>query len=145
MDILQKNILKYQKVHKDAGTITRSYDSAGYDIKSSENCIIPAQGQTLINTGIKLELPEGCYGRLSDRSSMAYKNKLHVHGGVIDKDFTGEIKVLLHNISNEDYKINKGDKIAQLILERIIIAEIEECEIFRETERGASGFGSTGI
>lgn len=93
--------------------------------------------------------PEGTYGRIAPRSGLAVKSGISTGAGVIDADYRGEVKVLLFNHSDADFNIEKGDRIAQLILERIYTPEIEVLddnawEVENNTERGAGGFGSTG-
>ena len=123
-----------------------SAGAAGYDLHSTENvCIYPGK-RVAISTGVSIKMPEGVYGRVAPRSSLAVKHGIHVGAGVIDPDYRGEIKVLLFNHSkNHQYQVNEGDRIAQLILERyetpLIVQMFGDLE---ETERGEGGFGSTG-
>ena len=137
-------VLKYEKLNADAGTIIRNYNSAGYDLQSAVTCIIPPHEQKLICTGIRLQLPEKCYGRLTERSGHAYNHKLQVCAGTIDNDYHGPIKVLMFNRGSSAYHVVKGERIAQLILEEYIIAEIQETKITANSERNDKGFGSTG-
>ena len=89
-------------------------------------------------------IPEGVYGRIAPRSGLAAKHMIDIGAGVIDPDYTGEVKVVIFNHSNNDFVIKKGDKIAQLILERVSILEpIIRLQKPRATERGGQGFGST--
>ena len=125
---------------------TRGSDrSVGYDLYSSEDAIIPCQaGRALVGTGITIVLPDGVYGRVDTRSGLAVKHCINVGAGVIDTDYTGEIKVVLFNHGEADFEIKKGDRIAQLVLERCETPQIEEISIVEDTERGSGGFGSTG-
>lgn len=120
--------------------------AAGYDLYSSEEAVIPAQGQGLVATDISIIVPVGTYGRVAPRSGLAVKHGISTGAGVIDADYRGEVKVVLFNHSKKDFEIKKGDRIAQLVLERIINADIKEisAEELTNTERGAGGFGSTG-
>jgi deoxyuridine 5'-triphosphate nucleotidohydrolase len=70
-----------------------------------------------------MELPLGCYGQIADRSSMAFNNHIHVIGGVIDSDYRGPIQIILHNLGHEPYHIQRGDKVAQIILQKILLLE----------------------
>jgi len=99
----------------------------------------------LVSTGIALGIPEGNYGRIAPRSGLSYKNGIDIGAGVIDSDYTGEIKVLLINISNEPFEVEVGDRIAQIIIGKYLVTEIEEVEKLDESERGDAGFGSTGV
>ena len=126
--------LGVKKLCYDAIVPTRGSDGAvGYDLYSSEDVVVPCQaGRALVGTGITVVLPPGVYGRVAPRS------------GVIDPDYTGEIKVILFNHGENDFEIKKGDRIAQLVLERCETPPVEEINIVEDTERGSGGFGSTG-
>lgn len=120
--------------------------SAGYDIYASEEAVIPAQGQGLVGTDISVAVPIGTYGRVAPRSGLAVKHGISTGAGVIDADYRGEVKVVLFNHSQKDFQIQKGDRIAQLVLERIVMADIKQitAEELDTTARGEGGFGSTG-
>ena len=138
--------LKVKKLTFDAVVPTRGSNGAvGYDLYSSEDAIVPNQaGRALVGTGITVVLPPGVYGRVAPRSGLAVKHCINVGAGVIDPDYTGEIKVVLFNHGMSDFEIKKGDRIAQLVLERCETPPIEEISIVEDTERGSGGFGSTG-
>ena len=104
---------------------------------------IPAKGQGIIGTGIAIGLPPNTYGHIAPRSGLALKHSLAVNAGVIDADYTGEIKVILVKLGTKEYKIHKEDKIAQLIVERIASEEAILGENLENTERGIKGFGSS--
>ncbi|CAH0551877.1 unnamed protein product [Brassicogethes aeneus] len=140
-----KMVLKFTKTVPHALPPTKgSIKAAGYDLKSALKCVVPARGKMMVDTGIKVELPEGCYGRIAPRSGLAAKNFIDVGAGVVDEDYRGVIKVILFNHSDEDFPVNIGDRIAQLICERIFYPELEEVKDLTDTERGEGGFGSTG-
>jgi dUTP pyrophosphatase len=130
----------------DAIVPTRGSDGAvGYDLYSTEDTTVPCQaGRALVGTGITVVLPQGVYGRVAPRSGLAVKHCINVGAGVIDPDYTGEIKVVLFNHGDKDFEVKKGDRIAQLVLERCETPPIEEISIVEDTERGSGGFGSTG-
>ena len=131
--------------YEDAQPPTRGSDeAAGYDLYSYESETIVSNQIKLIDTGISIRVPEGTYGRIAPRSSVSKKGIL-INAGVIDRDYRGPVKVMVHNLSNNDYVINKNDRIAQLILEQIKTPPVELVEELDDTERGAGGFGSTGI
>tara|TARA_Y100001970_G_scaffold293482_1_gene440546 strand:+ start:4459 stop:4890 length:432 start_codon:yes stop_codon:yes gene_type:complete len=120
-----------------------SKDAAGYDLYSNEGGRI-APGQTrLFDTGISFKVPIGTYGRIAPRSGLSKKG-IMVNAGVIDRDYTGPVKIMLHNLSNDTYEVKKDDRIAQLILEKIETPEMILVDNLDNTERGSSGFGSTG-
>ncbi|GAA5936088.1 hypothetical protein JCM3775_003576 [Rhodotorula graminis] len=118
--------------------------AAGYDLAAAEAKVVPAQGKALISTGLAIAVPEGTYGRIAPRSGLASKHMIDTGAGVIDADYRGEVKVLLFNHAKEDFQVNAGDRVAQLILERIVTPEPQEVASLADTERGAGGFGSTG-
>ncbi|CAR28164.1 hypothetical protein ZYGR_0N06550 [Zygosaccharomyces rouxii] len=122
-----------------------STSAAGYDMYSAEKTLIPKRGQNLVSTEISITVPQGTYGRVAPRSGLAVKNGIQTGAGVIDRDYTGEVKVVLFNHTDKDFEINVGDRIAQLILERIVEdASVVVVESLDETSRGTGGFGSTG-
>ncbi|RKP31897.1 deoxyuridine 5'-triphosphate nucleotidohydrolase [Metschnikowia bicuspidata] len=120
--------------------------AAGYDLYSSEDAVIPAQGQGLVATDLSIIVPVGTYARVAPRSGLAVKHGISTGGGVIDADYRGEVKVVLFNHSTKDFEVRTGDRIAQLVLEKILNAEIVEIakEELDSTARGEGGFGSTG-
>lgn len=138
--------LKVQLRSPDATAPTKgSKTAAGYDIYASQHTVIPSHGQGMASTDISFTVPTGTYGRIAPRSGLAVKHGIQTGAGVVDRDYTGEVKVVLFNHSNKDFEINKGDRVAQLILERIVDdAEIVIVESLEETARGFGGFGSTG-
>jgi len=118
--------------------------SAGYDLFASKSVSIDPGQTVLIDTDIAVCLPEGVYGRIAPRSSLAVKHGIAVMAGVIDKDFRGHVRVALLNTGGEALIVNKHDRVAQLLLERIETPDIVVVDCLDETERGAGGFGSTG-
>ncbi|KAL4081978.1 dUTPase-like protein [Scleroderma yunnanense] len=126
--------------------------AAGYDLYSAENKTIPARGKALIDTQISIAVPDGTYGRVAPRSGLetkgtdktASKFMIDTGAGVVDADYRGVLFVLLYNLSDKDFEVKEGDRIAQLILERIYTPQVLEVESLDETVRGTSGFGSTG-
>lgn len=118
--------------------------SAGYDLKSAYDYVVQKKGKILIKTDIAIQLPTGCYGRIASRSGLALNSSICVQAGVIDPDYRGNIRVLLFNFSDTDFFITKGDKIAQLICEVILLPDVVESKSLDDTDRGDKGFGSTG-
>ena len=137
--------LKVKKLTFDAVVPTRGSDGAvGYDIYSTDELIIPPTHCALVGSGVAIVLPPGVYGRVAPRSGLAVKHGIQVGAGVIDPDYTGEVKVVLFNHGHADFQVNKGDRIAQLILEKCDTPEVVEIGLLEDTERGSGGFGSTG-
>jgi dUTP pyrophosphatase len=118
--------------------------AAGYDLASAEYVNIPPRGHKLIKTDLAIAVPENTYGRIAPRSGLAYKYALDVLAGVIDADYRGNVGVILFNHSDQIFMVQKGDRIAQLILEKIETPEITQVENLPESVRGQGGFGSTG-
>ena len=119
--------------------------AAGYDLASAEETVVPAKGKTVVKTGISIATLEGCYGRIAPRSGLAVKRYIDVGAGVIDSDYRGEVGVVLFNHSDEDFEVKQGDRIAQLILEKIATPQVKETADLPSTMRGSQGFGSTGL
>ena len=93
--------------------------AAGYDVYSSKATTVPAWGKALVDTDISIAVPVGTYGRIAPRSGLASKHSIDTGAGVIDADYRGPVKVLLFNLSNTDFKVEAGDRVAQLIVERV--------------------------
>ncbi|XP_041982690.1 deoxyuridine 5'-triphosphate nucleotidohydrolase [Aricia agestis] len=138
-------VLKFTRLTTNAFAPSKgSEKAAGFDLKSAYDYVVPARGKELIKTDIQIELPSGCYGRVAPRSGLAVKNFIDVGAGVIDEDYRGNVGVVLFNHSDNDFVVNKGDRIAQLICEKIFYPEIVEANSLSETQRADGGFGSTG-
>lgn len=139
--------LKVKKFSEDAVLPKKGrLGDAGFDISSVEDIIIPPNSWKLVNTGIGITVPIGTYGRLAPRSGVSTKG-IMINAGVIDYNYTGIIKCLMMNLSpDKEYQVKKGDRICQLILEKIV-NECNICEVdtLEETDRGANGFGSSGV
>lgn len=117
---------------------------AGADLKAVETCVIAARSRKLVATGISLELPEGYVGLIWPRSGPAVKLGLDSGAGVIDSHYRGEVKVLLFNHSDDEIRIQAGDRIAQLIVQKVETVKFITSESLNETARNTAGFGSTG-
>ena len=134
------------KLLSDTATVPTLGDphAAGYDLYSSEATCIPPHTRQLVKTDIAIEIPDGHYGRIASRSSIASRKSVDVGAGVIDRSYRGEVKVLLFNASDREFVINLNDRIAQIILEKYSSFPIQVVDALSETERGDGGFGSTG-
>eukprot|EP00727_Mastigamoeba_balamuthi_P006863 m51a1_g2798 putative dutp-pyrophosphatase-like 1 (149) ;mRNA; r:75344-76068 len=119
--------------------------SAGYDLSSAHDYLIEAHGKCLVHTDIAVAIPPGHYGRVAPRSSLAWKHHIDTGAGVIDADYRGPLGVLLFNHSDTAYYVKAGDRVAQLILERISTPPVQVVTSLPPTTRGAGGFGSTGV
>jgi dUTP pyrophosphatase len=119
--------------------------AAGIDIMANQDMIIPLGERSPISTGIALVAPPGTYGRIVPRSGLAVKHGIDIGAGVIDEDYRGEIKVILINNSSISFQVRPGDRIAKLILEKILRAIPMKTKDLLETIRGSQGFGSTGL
>lgn len=155
--------VKVYKLDPDAKLPTRNKKTdAGLDLYAVEDIFIPVGQTGKVKTGVAVEIPVGYVGRISDRSGMASKG-LIVGAGVIDAGYTGDHTVVLHNFNNKDltslfmngwhsykpetltgYKVSKGDKIAQLVIYPVETPEVEVVEELWISERGNTGWGSSG-
>lgn len=140
--------MRIKRLHQDATVPTKgSQHSAGYDLYSTETVTIRPHETALIGTGWAMEFPIGYFGAIFARSGLATKEGLRPANcvGVIDSDYRGEVKVALHNDTNQLRTIAKGDRIAQLIvMDYYFVSDFEEVNILSGTDRGEGGFGSTG-
>ena len=121
--------------------------SAGMDLRSNQNIIIEGGKSEVIKTGLHIQLPMGFEAQIRSRSGLTAKKQVIVLNapGTIDSDYTGEIGIILGNLSKEDFKVNKGDRIAQMIIAEYRQLEFENVKSLDDTERGDGGFGSTGV
>lgn len=149
-------------LHPDAKIPSQSkFGDAGYDLRAVEPIAIGRGQRALVKTGISIAIPAGYYGRIAPRSGLALKNGIDVLAGVIDSTYRGEIGVILLNTEipspkvsvdgpvavfshGEPFRINVGDRIAQIIFEKYHTAEFCEVEELDKTERGDGGFGASG-
>lgn len=120
--------------------------AAGMDLKADidEPYVIEPKSSIIIPTGIYIGLPDGYEAQIRSRSGLAFKYDIQAHVGTIDADYTGEIKVKLFNFSENKFVVQPGERIAQMVINKIETIEWEEVKELKETERGEGGFGSTG-
>jgi dUTP pyrophosphatase len=139
-------MFKVALVHPNSKSPERkSSYAAGLDLYSCETATIPARSRKLVSTGIKVQIPNDCYARVAPRSGLSVIG-IDVGAGVVDADYKGIVKVLMINNKDESYNVDIGDRIAQLVFERIYndaFVVVEESEL-DSSERGEGGFGSTG-
>jgi len=117
--------------------------AAGHDLYANEGTDLPARGQAIVGIGIAIGLPHDTYPQIAPRSSLAVKDPLMTNAGVIDSDYRGEVKVVLANLGDQPYRVEKRDRKAQLIIEKFDNRELQEVTQLDDTERGDQGFGSS--
>jgi len=117
--------------------------AAGHQLYANEGTDVPAREQAIVGTGIAIGLPHNTYARIALPSSLAVKHRLTTNAGVIDSDYRGQVKVVLANLGDQPYRVEKGDRIAQLSIETIDHRELQEVNELDDTERGEQGFGSS--
>ena len=126
----------------------KTIGAAGMDLYANidQPIVLKPLDRVLIPTGLYISVPEGYEAQIRARSGMALKHGMTLANGIgtIDSDYRGEVGVILVNLSNEEYVINKGDRIAQLVIAKYEKIEFEEVDFLDETERGSGGFGHTG-
>ena len=147
--ILKRNKIKYTRLTKHAITpYKHTQGSAGYDLYSAYDYIVPAydyqdpeKSKQMIATDICFELPDNTFGAIWETSKISYYNMLHFYGRVIDSDYRGNVYILVHNFSKQEFKIKSGDKIAQIIITKIMNTDLKECSYtcLSNTERAAKG------
>ncbi|AHN37732.1 dUTP diphosphatase [Helicobacter pylori] len=140
--------IKIQKIHPNA--IIPKYQtegSSGFDLHAVEEVMIKPHSVGLVKIGICLSLEVGYELQVRTRSGLALNHQVMVLNspGTVDNDYRGEIKVILANLSDKDFKVQVGDRIAQGVVQKTYKAEFIECERLDETSRGSGGFGSTGV
>lgn len=117
---------------------------AGFDVYAREQTVLIPGVQTAVPTGVSIELPVGYVSLVWDKSGLAIKHGLKVLGGVIDAEYRGEYMVGMINLSTQEYVFEKGDKVAQVLIQKVEHASFEIVGELSDTERGATGFGSSG-
>jgi len=147
LSVVRKLIQEVEKEHKikcakltDAAILPTktSPNSAGYELYSAYNCLIPALSSLVIYTDLQLQFPPGHYGRIAPRSGLSLLTSAEVGSAVVDADHQGNVGVHLTNKSHKIYRIARGDKIAQIICEKICQAELEICDKILPIKEGVS-------
>jgi dUTP pyrophosphatase len=140
--------LKFRRIHPDATLPSYAHEGdAGMDVRSVEDVEIAPGSRALVHTGLVMMLPPGWEAQVRPRSGLALKHGVTVLNtpGTIDAGYRGEVGVILANFGEGPFKVAKGDKVAQIVVAPVARAEIVESAEVDETERGAGGFGSTGV
>lgn len=140
--------LSFKRINPDA--VLPSYahpGDAGMDLRAVDDAVIPPGGRALVHTGLVVNLPPAYEAQVRPRSGLALKSGVTVLNtpGTIDAGYRGEIGVILANFGAEPFAVRKGDRIAQMVVAPVTFAEIVETDSIDETDRGAGGFGSTGL
>jgi dUTP pyrophosphatase len=137
--------IKVQKIEPSVKLPVVAYEGdAGMDIFSNEDCLINSMEKAVIGAGLKFEIPKGYAGFIWDKSGLAVNNSLKTMAGVLDSGYRGELKIVLINLGKETYKVERGQKIAQMIISKVESPEIKEGEL-KDTQRDEKGFGSSGL
>ena len=140
--------LKFKRIHPEATLPAYAHDGdAGMDVRSVEELEILPGARALVHTGLVMMLPPGWEAQVRPRSGLALKHGVTVLNtpGTIDAGYRGEVGVILANFGSEPFRVAKGDKVAQIVVAPVVRAGIVEAAEVDDTERGAGGFGSTGV
>lgn len=138
--------IRVKKLHPDAKIPAFAHPGdAGMDLYSVEDIVLLPGGRASVPTGIAIELPDGYVSLVWDKSGPSHKFGVKTLGGVIDSSYRGEYLIGLINLGQESFEIKKGQKIAQVLIQKVEHPEVEEVTELGDTSRGAGGFGSTGI
>lgn len=140
--------LGFKRIHPDAVLPAYAHPSdAGMDVRSVEDLVIFPGSRVLVHTGLVMLLPPMCEAQVRPRSGLALKHGISVLNtpGTIDSGYRGELGVILINHGESEFKVSKGDKIAQVVIAPVVQPEIFETESVDATDRGEGGFGSTGV
>ena len=138
-------VLKFEKTHPDAKLPTKNHESdTGYDVYCVEDKVVPARGSVVVAVGLKFaDIPEGYWIKVESRSGLGFKHGITAHPGIIDNGYRGDAGIKLYNLTDTDYAVKKGDRIAQFVVYMNIGMQIEEGNV-QETSRSDKGFGSSG-
>lgn len=137
--------IKIKKLNSEAKLPRYAHkEDAGMDLFSIQDLILKPKHRAVVKTGISIELPKGYVSLVWDKSGIASKG-IKTMGGVIDSGYRGEYKIVLVNLSSENFEIKKGQKIAQVLIQKVENPKIEIVENLSESSRAEGGFGSTGV
>ena len=151
-------IINFIKTHPDAKIPTQNHtgtgyvgitpistSDTGYDLYAVKDTVVPARGSNVVPVGLEVAYIEpGYWFRIEARSGLGFKFGIQPHAGIIDNQYRGDLAVKLYNLAYEPYRVNVGDRIAQLVVYPIIEADMKFVETKEESERGEKGFGSSG-
>ena len=138
--------IKFKKVRENAKAPFKAHDTdAGFDVFAAEKHVIGSGAWKVVPLGIAMAIPPGYCMVAKDRSGLASKNGVHIRAGVIDSDYRGEVCAVVANSGPYEFEVEEGMKVAQMLLVPVPKAQFEEVDDLTETERGAGGFGSSGL
>jgi dUTP pyrophosphatase len=139
-------IIRFKKTHQDAKLPTRKHVSdSGADIYAVEDVLIQAQKSVIVETGIQVAyITPGYWFKVESRSGLSFNHGVLAHPGIIDQNYRGGLGILLYNHGHLNYQVNKGDRIAQIVLYKLQECNVEWAKEVDETDRGSNGFGSSG-
>jgi dUTP pyrophosphatase len=140
--------LAFKRIHPDAVLPAYAHEGdAGMDVRSVADVVVAPGGRALVPTGLVMLLPPGYEAQVRPRSGLALKHGVTVLNtpGTIDSGYRGEVGVILANFGDSEFHVGKGDKIAQIVVAPVTRAEVVESDTVDSTDRGAGGFGSTGV
>ena len=145
MELVVPQRLEVKRCSEDAVLPVRATaGAAGYDLFSAQEVCIPPGRRQVVRTDICLAVPTGHYGRIAPRSGLSFKKGIDIGAGVIDSDYRGPVGILIINNGPSEFQVEKGTRIAQLLLERVSRPEPVWVDELPTTDRGPKGFGSTG-
>lgn len=137
--------IKAKKLYPDAILPqTMRPGDAAMDFSSYRDYVIKSGQRIVVETGVAIAVPLGYWGNVRDRGGLPAKHGIHTMGGVFDSNYRGEVQIIMINLGGEDYKITKGDRICQMIVEKHEDIEIQEVEELDQTNRGENRFASSG-
>lgn len=140
------NVLEVKKLFKDVSPPEYIMDSdVGLDLRANETVSLMPMEQKKIKTGLVIKIPEGHVGLIRDRAGIISKMNVHTAAGTFDPAYRGEVSIVVINFGDDEVEIEKGMRIAQLIIIPVTKVKVEVVDSLSETERGSRGFGSTGI
>lgn len=139
-------IVKFKLHTPEAQKPKKAHPSdAAFDVFSAQAGTIEPKGWLDFNTGVSMQMPQGFYGKFASRSGLAFKHDIHCFHGTIDNGYRGEMAVRLFNYGTVPFRVEIGDRIAQLVILPYGVMDGEVVESLDDSDRGANGFGSTGI
>jgi deoxyuridine 5'-triphosphate nucleotidohydrolase len=138
-------ILKFEKTHDAAKLPTKNHESdTGYDVYSIEDVAVPARGSAVVGVGLKFaDIPEGYWIKVESRSGLGFKYGITAHPGIIDNGYRGDAGIKLYNLTDTDYQIKTGDRIAQFVVYMNLNMQVDWGTV-QDSARGEKGFGSSG-
>lgn len=137
--------ISIQKCHDSAIIPSYAHDGdAGFDLRSVAECRLAPGEKIIAKTGLKMSIPKGYFGSIRDRSGLAAKHGIHTLAGVVDSGYRGEVGIVMINLGKEEFTIEKGMRVAQMLIQPVEEADIAKVDTLDETKRNEGGFGSTG-